>query len=209
MAPKQSKMPVKGGVRRKRTSAARISDPTNDATTIKYRALGLTMASGAGVTAITNDRGYIPGAGGFFVNAAGPAAVSYYSTGKFLPGTTARWEPSVSFTTSGRVFVAFTDNVEAITNWFGLSTANRILAIKGMANMRSFPVWQETDIAVPLPSRRKMFDVNATWTGTTDILDRSAQTWMLIAIEGPENTSFGSFWYHDNVYVEGMHPITT
>lgn len=54
-----------------------------------------------------------PGADGG-VRAVGQSIASHYSAGVYRPGTSIRWEPSVSFNTSGRVIVGFTDNPEAI-----------------------------------------------------------------------------------------------
>lgn len=208
MAPKQARMPVKGGMRRRRTSAPQIRDANGDSTIIKYSAIGTVVNSGSGTN--TFDRVYAPGFAGGLSNSIGPDTVSVYSTGKFLPGTIARWEPSVSFTTSGRVFVAYTDNPEVAATYFSLTPAQKVAAIKGMSNMRSFPVWQETDVHVPLTLRRKRFDTNMSITTDVNVFDRSVQTFMLCAVEGaPASTDLGSFWFHDCVAVEGLHPAIT
>lgn len=209
MAPKQTRMPVKGGMRRRRTSAPQIRDAGSDSTIIKYSAIGNVVNSGTGTTLF--DRVYAPGFAGPLANNIGPYTVGAYSTAKFLPGTTARWEPSVSFTTSGRVFVAFTDNPEVAHNYFtGYTPAQKVTALKGMSNMRSFPVWQETDVHIPLTLRRKRFDTNANIATEVNVFDRSCQTFMLCAVEGaPSSTDLGSFWFHDVVSVEGLHPTLT
>lgn len=217
MAKRQyANQPVNGGVRKRRNSA-----PTSDGTRIKYNAVQQafpTVTSG-----YTGEiRSYVPGLKPPLAQTVGPELVSYYSTGKFLPGTSARWEPSVSFTTTGRVFVGFTDNPEVATSiatLFGTAlTAGTAAAwgdyanaVKGLGSLQSWPVWQETEVSVPSNLRRKMFDVNETLTIGPDVLDRSMQTLMAVAIEGlPGGVGNpGGFWFHDNVQVEGLHGTLT
>lgn len=208
--------PVNGGVRKRRNSA-----PTSDGTRIKYNAMQMTFAPvTSGYTG--EIRPYVPGLTSPLAQTVGPELVSYYSTGKFLPGSSARWEPSVSFTTTGRVFVGFTDNPEvaySISVLFGnaiaagtaAAWANYINAVKSLGSVQSWPVWQETEVTVPTNLRRKMFDVNETVTGSPDVYDRSMQTMMCIAIEGLPGGSGspGGFWFHDHVQVEGLHGSLT
>lgn len=174
---------------------------------IKYAALGDTQVTDASGRA-GPVRYYIPGFTVGLANAVGPSIVSYYSTGKFLAGTRIRWEPSVSFTTTGRVYVGFTDNPEAART---TSLALYASQVKGLQDMISFPVWQETNVPFPMTMRRKRFDVNASASlSSVDVLDRSCQTAMFAVIDGaPENTVCGSFWHHDQVDVEGIHPAST
>jgi hypothetical protein len=156
-------------------------------------------------------------------NTIGPDIVSSYSEGKFLPSTHIRWEPSVSFTVSGRVLCGFTDNPEVITSINNLlatfnatPTAGNLTAylnaIRALGTMRSFPVWQETDVAFPTRTRRKMFDTN-TNLGSFDVnlVDRTAQTAFFIGLEGGPSTPtpVGSFHYTDHVLVEGIHGVVT
>jgi len=202
-------MPVKGGVRRRRNQRPTMVG-ANNGTIIEYSAIGATVGSDVGGLA-SGRRLYAAGDSANLSSTVGPTICSYYSTGKFLPGTKIRWEPSVSFTTPGRVYVGFTDNPEVMSAFISLTTpAAVITAIKGLGDVISFPVWQETDINFPTATRRKMFDVNANIANNVDVLDRSVQRFMLFAVEGaPATTTLGQFWYHDKLAVEGIHSATT
>lgn len=234
MVRKQAKQPVNGGVRRGRTGPPMVTRSGPDDAIINYHTLGEPLAAGSNGFG-TYYRNWIPGLIAPQVdgnpepqlaNATGPALVSYYSSARFLPGTRVRWEPSVSFNTSGRVFVAFTDNPEvayqAIRAWQAYkaspTTQNYLVyaaKVKGMGSMVSFPVWQETDVAFPTRMRRKRFDTNATVDITSfeepsvDTLDRCCQTSMFVCFDGVSSPSenvvgLGSFWFHDKVDVEGI-----
>lgn len=202
-------MPGQGNMRKRRTKTPAMSS-NGDTTVIKYAALGTGLGpEGTGITAAATFRLYVPGFATNITNAVGPSIVNYYSTGVFKAGTAIRWEPSVSFTTPGRVYCAFTDNPEATVVFSGLSLNNRLAYIKGCGTMRSFPVWQETTVPFPLATRRKKFDTNTSVAlDSEDVLDRCMQTAFLYAVEGTsENTICGSFWYHDTVLVEGVQPV--
>lgn len=215
-------MPVKGGVRRKRTRAPTTSG-SGDTSVVKYSTLGQTIGTAGSIGASAAFRMFIPGNSSELVNAAGPTIVSYYSTGRFLPGTKIRWEPNVSFTTTGRLFVGFTDNpeicatIKALYDTYVASpTAANYAAyanpVKSLGSVVSFPIWQETDIAFPTRIRRKRFDVNSTASLTdSNVLDRSMQTTMWVALEaGPTTNQFvGGFHYHDIVDVEGVTGVTS
>lgn len=221
--------PVKGGVRRARTRAPTMSGTSDDSSIIKYNVLGRTQ-TGVQITGsspavfVGGDlRVYAPGYSYGVVNTIGTDIVSSYSTGKFLPGTKLRWEPSVSFTTSGRIFCGFTDNPEmaanlatALATFNGAPTTANYNAyadqVKGLGSTRSWPIWQETEVTFPTKLRRKRFDCNLNvTTNTVDVLDRSAQTSMFICFDGMGSTggAYGSFWYHDVVDVEGVSPNVT
>nr|WRQ65746.1 hypothetical protein [Tolivirales sp.] len=208
--------PVQGGVRRRRNRMPMLSG-SGDTSIIKYSSLGLTHTTGTGTNQGVSSRYYIPGHGGALVNSAGASVVSYYSTAKFLPGTSVKWEPAVSFTTAGRVIVGFTDNPEIIVNLQTLASASvtnygpYLSAVRSLGSVISFPVWQETSVPFPTRLRRKRFDINADPTGTNvDQMDRSAQTVLFAAVEGaPASTTLGSFWYHDIVDVEGVTGVAT
>lgn len=209
---------MNGGVRKRRNTA-----PVSDGTRIKYNALQQSFPTSGYPSGYTGEvRPYIPGILSPLSSTVGPGLVSAYSTGKFLPGTCARWEPSVSFTTTGRVFVGFTDNPEVaavISNLFGTAIslgtagawANYTTAVKSLGSVQSWPVWQETEVSIPTNLRRKMFDVNETAAVAPDVYDRSMQVLMCIALEGLPVTvgTPGGFWFHDNVQVEGLHGILT
>jgi len=210
-----------GGERRKRNRQPMMSS-AGDSTIIKYSALGASLITEGTLGGTAHTRYYIPGFNGTLANSAGPQITSYYSTGKFLPGTKIRWEPSVSFTTPGRVLVGFTDNPEVAYNiqlliiaFLATPNSNTLSAylnaIRGLGSVTSFPVWQETDVTFPTKLRRKRFDTNSTVTNLADQYDRSMQTVMFAGVEGgpSASTSLGGFWYHDVVEVEGVQPTIT
>ena len=196
---KTSDPPVKGGVRRRRPTGV-SSSSRSDASIIRYSAIGDTVSIPAtnplvGVPA----RHYVPGYGAGFANAT---------------GTRIRWEPSVAFTTAGRVFVGFTDNPEVISQMEGLRSTNRdtyASRVKGLSTVISFPIWQETEIDFPMKMRRKRFDCNETIDiSDNNVVERSEQIAMFACIEGaPANTVCGAFWFHDVVDVEGIHAQLT
>ncbi len=202
-------MPVKGGVRRRRNKQPTMAGSSNG-TIIEYSAIGTTVGSDAAGLA-SGRRLFAAGDLSNLSNTVGPTICSYYSTGTFLPGTKVRWEPSVSFTTTGRVYVGFTDNPEVMSAFIALATPAAVInAVKGLGDVISFPVWQETDITFPTATRRKMFDTNSNITNNVDVLDRSVQRFMLFAVEGaPATTTLGQMWYHDKVALEGIHNVVT
>jgi len=215
-----SKIPVQGGIR-KRNNKMPMSSSSGDQSIVKYTTLGLNVATGGIIPGTLDQRLYIPGNGAGLTLGAGPSLVSFYSTARFLPGTTITWEPSVSFTTSGRVVCGFTDNPEICAAIDGLRAAfiaavstvtfnNYLNAIKSLGTVRAWPVWQSTSVSFPTKLRRKRFDVNTSAAATSDVLDRSMQVGFFTVIEGvPLNTTLGSFMYHDVVDVEGVTGIAT
>lgn len=207
---KQTMNRVSGGTRRRRNVMPQ-SSPAGDSSLIKYSALGSTITTSSSGIA-PGYRSYIPGKATDLVSVAGPAIVGYYSTAVFKPGTKIRWEPSISFSTAGRVFCGFSDNYEVLNAFSNASTsADQVTVVKGLGSLISFPAWQETDIAFPTRTRRKRFDVNETTGGTITEAEynRSCQTTFYFAIEGANSTTYGSFWYHDVVDVEGVHNVAT
>jgi len=208
--------------RRKRRVRQPVLNGSGDRTMVRYKSLGNNVSlslAGLGVTA----RWYIPGLTTLLNNTAGPAIVSFYSTGLFKPGTHLRWEPVVSPTVGGRIFVGFTDNPEVAANitaaWNTFTTtpttgnyATYAGAVKGLASTESVPLWQTCEWNVPTTLRRKRFDVNQDVTLTSiDQLDRSLQVAMFACIEGVDLESgvVGSFWFSDVVDVEGVHGTAT
>jgi len=204
------KNPFSGSTRKRRNPQPRMNPTSSNSTIVEYSALSTSLSTGATGVGVL-ERFYVPGYQGQLSSTYGPAIVAYYSTGKFLPGTRARWEPSVGATTSGRVYVGFTDNPEVISALITAASSPSVYLgyVKGLGDVVSFPVWQETDVQVPTRMRRKMFDTNASISNNVDVLDRSCQVYMAIAVEGPASTSFGSMWCHDKVMVEGINPIGT
>lgn len=192
---------------RSRKRQNRLSSMTaGDSNRLKYASLGVTLSTTSGGNVWDFYRVYAPGAASGLTATVGPTIASYYSTGKFLPGTMVEWVPSVGFTTSGRVFVGFTDNPEVMINIIALvGTSAYGAAIKGLGDVISFPIYENRSWMVPTKLRRKMFDVNASGTFSSDELDRSAQTAMFIAIEGgPASTAVGGIRCVDNLLVEGI-----
>nr|UUW21102.1 MAG: hypothetical protein [Sanya tombus-like virus 5] len=202
--------PVTGGTRRKRNTQPQSQTTGADSSIIRYSAIGQTMATAPSTSYCNMVRGYVPGLDANLETGTGPTIVGFYATGKFLPGTRIRWEPNVSFTTSGRIYVGFIDNPEVMSTILATSGTAFGAAVRGLGSVISFPVWQETDIPFPTKLRRKMFDTNSTPTTNVDQLDRSAQVYMFAYADGcPADTSLGSFWYHDVVAVEGIHAEST
>nr|WRQ65233.1 hypothetical protein [Tolivirales sp.] len=199
---------------------------SGDGTVVKYKTIGSSILSPAGSPGAATFRPYIPGNSFGLPFAGGPSIVAKYATGVFRPGTRIRWEPSVSPTIGGRVFLGFSDNPEVmeklLVKWSAyndtpteLTYAAYANSVKALANTVSWPLWQEHDITVPTRLRRKRFDCNAVLTYTdTNVLDRSAQTMMFAVFDGfnidiDVSPFLGSFWYHDVVDVEGLHGEST
>jgi hypothetical protein len=215
----KNKNPVKGGIRRRTRATPRVDRTGADTGKIDYSVIGASCTTKGTTGCGGGNRLYIPGYGaGLLDLCPGPRIVNNYSTGKFVPGTSIRWEPSVSFTTSGRGYVGFSDNPETVkdindrlvtflTTPNVTNYVNYALIVKNLGNVISFPVWQETPITVPTRLRRKMFDCNGTVSDTVDVLDRSMQTamfWCFDGVDAEEEFYLGSFHYHDNVVVEGI-----
>jgi hypothetical protein len=136
---------------------------------------------------------------------------SYFATGKYLPGTVFHWVPQVSLNTAGVVYVAFTDNVEIISSFVGLATNTlKVAAVKTIANMKSYPVWQTFTFAMPSVSRRKMFDVNSDSLFTPDLLDRGCQGAFLFAVEGTTvSSTICRPYVHEKLMLEGLKTVVT
>nr|WRQ65617.1 hypothetical protein [Tolivirales sp.] len=201
--------PMMPGRRRRRVSGP-TSTGGSDAAIIRYHSIGTSMVTDSDGNGYIK-RYYVPGNTNNLTNSVGPSLVSAYSVAKFLPGTKVRWEPSVTFNTSGRVFVGFTDNPEVVTAFDALPTVAAVVAaVKGLGDVLSFPVWQETDISFPTRLRRKLFDINQNTISSTDTLDRCMQIYMIAAVEGVDGVvSTGSFWFHDVVQASGIQPFAT
>lgn len=201
-------MPVQGGIRRNRGSVPRMNGGS-DGTIVSYNTAGSVLTSNS-TGDVRSSRSYVVGNPNGLATAIGPGICSSYASGKYLPGTKVRWEPSVSFNTTGRVFVGFVDNPEVVLGTAALTGAQFGTFVRSLGNVISFPVWQETEIDFPTKLRRKRFDTNANVVETVDVLDRCMQTYMFVWIEGmPVSTAAGSFWYHDRVDVEGLHNLIT
>lgn len=212
---------MQGGVRRKRTSVPTMSGD-NGNTIIRYRVQGNTIGTDTNGLAV-QARLFVGGDRVPLVSPIGPEIVSNFSTYRFMPGTTVQWEPSVSFSSSGRLFVGFVDNPEVtvalvnlLNTYIGAPTAGNYNqyadAVKALGSTISFPIWQETAIPFPTRMRRKRFDTNLTVAATDpNVLDRCMQCCMFVAVEGtaPTVARCGNFLFHDVVEVEGIHGILT
>lgn len=198
------------GNKRKRLNSVTSAMAGNDTQRLNYKTLGSTVTTNElGERAV--PRYYIPGYSVGLAFSSGAKIASFYSTGKFLPGTRARWVPSVGFTQPGRVYVGFTDNPEVIQAIAGfIGTAAYSEAVKGLGNVITFPIYQDHEFMVPSRLRRKMFDTNISSPFGVDTLDRSCQTAMFALVEGaPLNISVGSFHFTDSLLVEGLQPVIT
>lgn len=191
--------------RRKRNNKTLSIRGTDQSQNVRYATLGITLNTGASGIVDGYYRAYIPGNASGLVAASGPAICSYYSTGKFMPGTTAEWIPSVGFTTSGRVYVGYTDNPELAVHIAGTTGSTFANHVKGLGDVISFPVYQSEKWVVPTKLRRRMFDCNASIVASADNFDRSMQTTMFVYVEGaPATTAIGGMRFEDNVLVEGI-----
>ena len=95
MARKYSNPPVKGGVRRRRTTVPKMAG-NGDSTHVSYSTPGGTVVTNGAVPFAAWSRLYIGGNGDGLANLVGPNIVRNYMTYKYLPGTKIRWEPAVS-----------------------------------------------------------------------------------------------------------------
>lgn len=218
----QQKPPVKGGTRRNRK---RMSMSTNGTwTRLRYSYTGKNVSTNTTGSGNLIMRHYVPGLQApdqycdGAITSPGVSVAGYYSTGVFRPGTQIRWEPGCSFTTSGRVIVGFTDNPEVIAKlsalyfqaFGGVSGAYNeyVFQIRGLERNVSFPVWQETSIPFPTRTRRKAFDADVDgYDGSDDqtVQTRCQMAMFAVIIGAPELVGIGTFWYHDELDVEGLH----
>lgn len=212
MVKRNRSAPVQSSVRTKRNTQPTMASVSGDSALIKYSANGEALNTNSEGTA-ARGRWYIGGYDIGLVNPVGTNVVKQYSTCCFKPGTRIRYEPSCSFNTSGRVVCAFTDNPEVMATWASLiDNATKIDFIQAFGSVRSFPIWQETDIPFPTITRRKRFTVDGNPdVGSVANNDRSAQMLFMYAIEGGpvQVNSVGRFWFHDVVNVEGLVPSNT
>lgn len=96
------------------------------------------------------------------------------------------WLPSqgpASALAGSRMYVAYIDSPERISNFVGLALANRVAAVKSIRNVRIFNIWERFTYRVPLTWRRKVFDVNFSNGSTPDEVERSMQGMIIFAAE--------------------------
>jgi hypothetical protein len=101
---------------------------------------------------------------------------------KFLyePGTTLHYQPAVGLNTAGTVYVAYIDNPEFISTYYSLAAAQRISAIKTVANVKAFPVWQDFTLPISGTPRQKRFSNDVTVT----FRNRCCQGCFIVGVEG-------------------------
>lgn len=214
---------IQAGVRRRRSTQPRVEPTGNDGSIVRYNCQGVGVDTKGTIGCGSFRRFYIGGfQSGNMLSNAGIDVTGYYSSARFLPGCKIRWEPSCSFTTSGRVYAGFTDNPEVAATLSNLrdtfsadpTPANYTAyagGVRALGSTISFPVWQETEVNFPQRTRRKRFDTDVTPSGSVDNLDRTMQQAMFVAVEGgpTENQILGNFWFHDVVDVEGLQSVAT
>lgn len=193
------------GERARRTRQSTFNRVGADSTVIRGNCIGVLDTSDTNGQ-VSNTRTYIPGFTSGLSGSVPQQLAAFYSEGKFLPGTTAKWVPNVGFTTTGRITVAFTTSPEVMAYYGTLGTfAARESFLRGVGNAVNFPVYEERTIAVPTTLRRKLFDTNSSVTPGVDVFDRSAQIIMMWTINGaPISTTMGSWEYHDHMHVTGL-----
>lgn len=189
-----------------------------DSTTLRYNCEAASFTLD-GIGFNYSGRRYIVGnTAGFALAPPGIRVANFYSDGKFLPGTKSKWIPNVGFTTSGRIYVAFTTNPEVMTAWETLASTGTpsdiVDFVRGFGNVQSWPIYQEHTVVTPSILRRRMFDVNGTTSSSGDlavnIYDRCVQIYMMqVIVGGPATTTVGAFEYTDVVYCEGLTNATT
>ncbi len=111
-------------------------------------ALGGTTSDASGIVA--GSCLLVPGYNADTTSGAIGAVSRYYATGKFLPGTAVHYVPQVSLSTSGTIYMSYTDNPEVIADFFGSATnAGKLAIVRNQANVRNYPVWQQFTYVMP------------------------------------------------------------
>lgn len=107
----------------------------------------------------------------------------------YLPGTHIRYQPNVGLNTAGTIYISYVDNPEIVKDYVALTATARAEVVKGMANMKSYPLWQEFTHHIGA-ARLKSFSTDVTSDFTNaDTLNRVMQGCFLIAIEGVVQTA--------------------
>lgn len=133
----------------------------------------------------------------------------------YRPGTHFRYQPNVGLSTAGTVYVAYIDNPEAIKDYIAASGAIRLDIVKGQANMRSYPVWQEFIMPLTATPRQRMFTTDVTTDLTdADTLNRVCQGAYIFGVELPTtvsaDTTIGRPILHVNLELQELSatPVT-
>lgn len=84
----------------------------------------------------------------------------------------------------GRIFIGYIDNPEHITAFKALTTTQKVAAVKGLSNVRTYSAWERFTYNVPLTFRRKLWNVNLTQSApTAEESERSTQGMVVVGIE--------------------------
>lgn len=193
------------GERARRAKQATFNRVGADSTIIRGNCLGSVVSTDINGQ-YTGGRLYSPGWTGGLAGTVPMQLAAFYSEGKFLPGTCAKWVPQIGYQTAGRVTVGFTTSPEVMSYFAGLgSFAARENFLRGLGNSVNFPLYEERTLEVPTTLRRRLFDSNANLIAGTDEYDRSVQVDMMFVVNGaPESTAVGSFEFHDHLHVSGL-----
>jgi len=204
--------PYMGGVRKSSNTQPRMEKTGIDSAKVSGNCLGTIITSStAGNYADVGQRLYSPGNAGNLDGSSVQRVAAWYSCGKFLPGCKIRWEPNVGANSNGRIYCAFVDNPEVMLDIINeTNQTTKQTKIRGLSGLKSFPVWQETEIPFPTRTRHKLFSSNQALADNYSDYDRSVQTCFFYFASGVENESqLGGFWYHDVMSVEGLHNNAT
>lgn len=160
----------------------------------------------------------IPGNINARVNSPISAVSALYSNGKYLPGTSFHYTPTVGTTTSGAVHICYIDNPELMLLAYIREAESRTAGnnnfanfVRSQSNSKTFAVWESFSVPINSLVRRKMFNVNTTIvlgeSGNVLEFERSIQGMFLIAIEGgpPTNgVAVGRPWLNSTIALEGL-----
>lgn len=181
--------------------------------------LNTVIAGNESLSSITTDingrlagaKYLVPGYSSDLSNTSVQPVAALYNTGKFLPGTAFHWVPQASLSSTGVVFVSFTDNVETISLFQAAATViAQLNIVRQQTNCKQYPLWQLFTMALPPVSRRKMYDVNSDTTFDTNALDRSCQGAFLYAVDGaPVSAAVCRPYIHSRLMLEGLKSVTT
>lgn len=125
----------------------------------------------------------------------------------YQPGTHYRYQPNCGLNTAGTVYVAYIDNPEIIKDFAAASGNVRLDIVKGTANMKSYPLWQEFTVNIG-PPRIKQFSTDVTTDFTNaDTLNRVCQGAFIVAVEGVSqtaDTTYGRSAIHNVLRLEEL-----
>lgn len=104
-----------------------------------------------------------------------------------------QWLPSLgpnSTAANTRVYAAIIDNPEEMVTYGVGSDTTGISRLKGVGSVKFFNAWERQTLVFNIPTRRKLFDVNATIDfSNPDIVSRSTQAMVVTGFEGAPTTA--------------------